>query len=59
MIRAGHRSMRLQQERWLEFSPPVFEEVADPGPIIVAGAFYFSMGMTITGGEVLHSYINE
>jgi len=39
--------------------PPVFEEVADPGPIIVAGAFYFSMGMTITGGEVLHSYINE
>ncbi|HNS78901.1 MAG TPA: hypothetical protein PK125_04540 [Syntrophorhabdus sp.] len=51
--------MRLQQERWLEFSPPVFEEVADPGPIIVAGAFCFSMGMTITGGEVLHSYINE
>ena len=59
MIRAGHRSMRLQQERWLEFSPLVFEEVADPGPIIVAGAFCFSMGMTITGGEVLHSYINE
>lgn len=51
--------MRLQQERWLEFSPSVFEEVADLGPIKVTGAFYFSMGMTITGGEVLHSYINE
>jgi len=40
----------------LKFFDSPFEEVADLGPIKVTGAFYFSMGMTITGGEVLHSY---
>lgn len=38
------------------FASP-FEEVADLNPVKVTGAFYFSMGMTITGGEVLHSYV--
>ena len=42
----------------LKFFPSPFEEVADLGPVKVTGAFYFSMGMTITGGEVLHSYVN-
>jgi len=42
----------------LKFFASAFEEVADLGPIRVTGAFYFSMGMTITGGEVLHSYVN-
>jgi acetoacetate decarboxylase len=43
----------------LKFFPSPFEEVADLGPVKVTGAFYFSIGMTITGGEVLHSYVNE
>lgn len=40
----------------LKFFPSAFEEVADLGRIRVTGAFYFSMGMTITGGEVIHTY---
>jgi acetoacetate decarboxylase len=43
----------------LQFFASPFEEVADLGPIKVTGAFYFSMGMTITGGEVLHSYLED
>lgn len=42
----------------VKFFPSPFEEVADLGRIKATGAFYFSMGMTITGGEVLHSYVN-
>ena len=40
----------------LTFFASPFEEVADLGRVRATGAFYFSMGMTITGGEVLHSY---
>jgi len=43
----------------LKFFASPFEEVADLGPIKITDAFYFSIGMTITGGKVLHSYINE
>lgn len=43
----------------LKFFDSPFEEVADLGPVTVTGAFSFSMGMTITGGEVLHSYGKE
>lgn len=42
----------------LQFFDSPFEEVADLGPLTVTGAFYFSMGMTITGGEVVHTYEN-
>ena len=41
----------------LKFFASAFEEVADLGPVKATGAFYFSMGMTITGGEVLHDYM--
>jgi acetoacetate decarboxylase len=41
----------------LKFFTSPFEEVADLGPIKVTGAFYFSIGMTITGGEVLYKYV--
>ena len=40
----------------LSFFPSPFEEVAGLGRVKVQEAFYFSMGMTITGGEVLHKY---
>jgi acetoacetate decarboxylase len=40
----------------IAFFPSPFEEVADLGPVEVQGAFYFSIGMTITGGEVLYKY---
>jgi len=43
----------------LKFFPSAFEEVADLGRIKVTDAFYFNMGMTITGGEVLHSYVKD
>jgi acetoacetate decarboxylase len=43
----------------LKFFSSPFEEVAELNPVKATGAFYFSMGMTITGGEVLHSYVNE
>lgn len=33
-----------------------FEELTDLGPIAAEGAFYFSLGFTITGGEVIHRY---
>ena len=41
----------------LKFFASAFEEAADLGPVQATGAFYFSMGMTITGGEVLHDYL--
>jgi len=27
------------------------------GPVEVQGAFFFSMGMTISGGKVIHKYV--
>ncbi len=41
----------------LQFFGSPFEEAADLGAVKATGALYFSMGMTITGGEVLHSYL--
>jgi len=35
----------------------IFEEVADLGPIEAQGAFFFSMGLTITGGKVIYKYV--
>jgi acetoacetate decarboxylase len=40
----------------VRFMPSVFEEVADLGPIEALGGFTFSIGLTITGGKVLHKY---
>jgi acetoacetate decarboxylase len=40
----------------VEFFPSPFEEVADIGPVEVTAAYYFSLGITITGGKVLHRY---
>lgn len=41
----------------IRFMASPFEEVADLGPIEVTGGFSFSLGMTITGGKVLHSFV--
>jgi acetoacetate decarboxylase len=38
------------------FFPSPFEEVAGLGRVEAREAFYFSMGMSITGGEVLYKY---
>jgi len=38
------------------FHTSEFEEVADLGPVEVTGAFYYSLGITITGGEILHRF---
>jgi acetoacetate decarboxylase len=40
----------------IRFMPSPFEEVADLGPLEVTGGFFFSLGITITGGKVLHRY---
>lgn len=40
----------------IRFMESAFEEVADLAPIRMVGGFYFSMGMTIMGGEVLYRY---
>ena len=41
----------------IAFAPSPFEEVADLAPIEVGGGFAFSMGITITGGKVIHNYL--
>jgi len=41
----------------IKFFESPFEEVADLGPVEVQGAFFFSMGMTISGGKVIHKYV--
>jgi acetoacetate decarboxylase len=41
----------------IKFFESPFEEVADLGPIEAQTAFFFSMGLTITGGKVLHKYV--
>ena len=33
-----------------------FDEVSDLGPVEATGGFYYSMGLTITGGKVLYKY---
>jgi acetoacetate decarboxylase len=40
----------------IEFFPSPFEEVADLGPVTATSGFSFSLGLTITGGKVLHRY---
>jgi acetoacetate decarboxylase len=40
----------------VRFMASPFEEVADLGPVKVTGGFFFSIGLTITGGKVLHSW---
>jgi acetoacetate decarboxylase len=41
----------------VRFMESPFEEVADLGRVEAKEAFYFSMGITITGGQVLHKYV--
>jgi acetoacetate decarboxylase len=41
----------------IRFMPSVFEEVADLLPIETMDSFFFSIGLTITGGKVLYNYI--
>jgi acetoacetate decarboxylase len=41
----------------IRFNSSAFEEVADLGPIEARGGFCFSIGITITGGKVLHRYL--
>lgn len=43
-------------EGQVKFMESAFEEVADLGPLEMLGGFYFSMGLTIKGGKVLHRY---
>jgi acetoacetate decarboxylase len=40
----------------VRFMPSIFEEVADLGPIEALDGFTFSIGLTISGGKVLHKY---
>jgi acetoacetate decarboxylase len=41
----------------IKFFESPFEEVADLGPVKAQAAFFFSMGLTITGGKVIHKYV--
>jgi acetoacetate decarboxylase len=41
----------------IQFFTSSFEEVADLGPIRAEGGFSFSIGLTISGGKVLHNYL--
>jgi len=41
----------------IKFFESPFEEVADLGPVEPQGAFFFSRGMTIRGGKVIHKYV--
>jgi acetoacetate decarboxylase len=41
----------------IKFFESPFEEVADLGPVEVQAAFFFTMGLTITGGKVIHKYV--
>jgi acetoacetate decarboxylase len=40
----------------IRFMPSHFEEVADLLPIEPVKGFFFQVGMTITGGKVIHRY---
>ena len=40
----------------IRFMSSVFEEVSDLDPIEPAKGFFFQVGMTITGGTVIHRY---
>jgi acetoacetate decarboxylase len=40
----------------VSFFESPFEELTDLGPIVAEDAFYFSLGFSITGGEVIHRY---
>jgi Acetoacetate decarboxylase len=40
----------------IRFWPSPFEEVADLGPVEALKGYHFSLGITITGGKVLHRY---
>ena len=44
-------------ESRVSFMESNFEEVAELGHIEMLGGFYYSMGMTINGGKVLHKYV--
>jgi acetoacetate decarboxylase len=44
-------------EAQIKFFESPFEEVADLGAVEAQGAFFYSMGMTITGGKVIHKYV--
>jgi acetoacetate decarboxylase len=44
-------------ESLIKFFESPFEEVADLGPVKAQAAFFFSMGLTITGGKVIHKYV--
>ncbi len=46
----------MGRERGGKFHASEFEEVADLGAVTVTKAFYYSLGITITGGEVLHRF---
>jgi acetoacetate decarboxylase len=41
----------------IKFFESPFEEVADLWPIEAQAAFFFSMGLTITGGKVIQKYV--
>jgi acetoacetate decarboxylase len=41
----------------IKFFESPFEEVEDLGPVEAQEAFFFSMGLTITGGKVIHKYV--
>ena len=43
-------------ETQVSFMESAFEEVADLNPIEMLGGFYYSMGLTISGGKVLYKY---
>ena len=40
----------------IQFMPSPFEEAADLGPVKATGGFSFSIGLTISGGKVLHKF---
>jgi acetoacetate decarboxylase len=41
----------------VRFFPSPFEEVADLGAVEVLGGYFYSLGITITGGRMLHRYM--
>lgn len=44
-------------EAGVYFMPSLFEEVADLGPVQALEGYTFSIGLTITGGKVLHRFM--
>lgn len=41
----------------IKFFESPFEEVADLGPVEAESAFFYSQGMTFSGGKVIHKYV--